>query len=162
MPKDSARSLALAEDRCRFRSLGANVSKFRARTGAIVRYEPLRPKSVYTMAFAHPRPADLSRSRSPQDDAHDVSSKRQRTRSRSPDHHRRRHHHHAHHHSKKADVSSPVVLPFSARSLSKHDLEVFRGLFALYLDIQKGLVLDELEGGEEEIRGRWKSFVKKW
>jgi len=33
-------------------------------------------------------------------------------------------------------------------------------MFALYLDIQKQLVLDELD--EHEVKGRWKSFVGKW
>jgi hypothetical protein len=33
-------------------------------------------------------------------------------------------------------------------------------MFTLYLDIQKGKVLDELE--ETEVRGRWKSFLGKW
>jgi hypothetical protein len=33
-------------------------------------------------------------------------------------------------------------------------------MFALYLDIQKGMVLDELD--EHEVRGRWKSFLGKW
>jgi hypothetical protein len=33
-------------------------------------------------------------------------------------------------------------------------------MFALYLDIQKHLDIDELE--ETEVKGRWKSFTKKW
>jgi len=33
-------------------------------------------------------------------------------------------------------------------------------MFALYLDIQKRLEMDEL--AEEEVRGRWKSFINKW
>ncbi|TKA77364.1 hypothetical protein B0A49_01503 [Cryomyces minteri] len=33
-------------------------------------------------------------------------------------------------------------------------------MFALYLDIQKQKVLDDLS--EEEVKGRWKSFVGKW
>lgn len=33
-------------------------------------------------------------------------------------------------------------------------------MFALYLDIQKQLVLEELP--EMEVKGRWKSFVGKW
>jgi hypothetical protein len=33
-------------------------------------------------------------------------------------------------------------------------------MFALYLDIQKGKVLEEL--GESENKGRWKSFLGKW
>jgi hypothetical protein len=33
-------------------------------------------------------------------------------------------------------------------------------MFALYLDIQKQKVLDDL--GEVEAKGRWKSFMGKW
>lgn len=33
-------------------------------------------------------------------------------------------------------------------------------MFGLYLDIQKKLVLEELS--EDEVKGRWKSFVGKW
>jgi hypothetical protein len=33
-------------------------------------------------------------------------------------------------------------------------------MFAMYLDIQKGKWIDDM--GEEEIKGRWKSFVRKW
>jgi hypothetical protein len=33
-------------------------------------------------------------------------------------------------------------------------------MFAMYLDIHKGLILETL--GEAEIQGRWKSFVGRW
>ena len=33
-------------------------------------------------------------------------------------------------------------------------------MFALYLDIQKQIDIEELEEGE--VKGRWKSFVNKW
>jgi len=33
-------------------------------------------------------------------------------------------------------------------------------MFALYLDIQKQLDIDTLT--ENEVKGRWKSFVGKW
>lgn len=33
-------------------------------------------------------------------------------------------------------------------------------MFELYLDIQKQKVLDELS--DDEVKGRWKSFVGKW
>jgi hypothetical protein len=33
-------------------------------------------------------------------------------------------------------------------------------MFALYLDIQKQKYIDDLD--EDEVRGRWKSFVGKW
>lgn len=33
-------------------------------------------------------------------------------------------------------------------------------MFELYLDIQKQKVLEEVP--EEEVKGRWKSFIGKW
>lgn len=33
-------------------------------------------------------------------------------------------------------------------------------MFGLYLDIQKQLILEEL--ADDEVKGRWKSFVGKW
>jgi hypothetical protein len=39
-------------------------------------------------------------------------------------------------------------------------MDALRPLFALYLDVQKQLDLDELD--EREYKGRWKSFVGKW
>jgi len=33
-------------------------------------------------------------------------------------------------------------------------------MFVLYMDIQKGKVLEEMD--ETEIKGRWKSFLGKW
>ena len=44
--------------------------------------------------------------------------------------------------------------------MHKRDLEAYRPLFAEYLDIQKGRDIDEL--GEDEVKGRWKSFLGKW
>jgi hypothetical protein len=52
------------------------------------------------------------------------------------------------------------VLPFRAQPLSKHDLNTYKKLFALYLDVQKELCLEELD--EKEVKGRWKSFLGKW
>lgn len=106
-----------------------------------------------------------SRSRSP----HRQSSSNHIHRSRSNDHERqhRRHHHHAHHSSHKRKRLSPdalppkpIVLPLRAAPLSKHDLDRYRFVFASYLDIQKQLEIGELS--EEEVRGRWKSFLGKW
>jgi len=51
-------------------------------------------------------------------------------------------------------------LPYKARQLTKRDYEAFKPMFGLYLDIQKGKVLEELEEGE--VKGRWKSFLGKW
>ncbi|KAF2453302.1 hypothetical protein BDY21DRAFT_356286 [Lineolata rhizophorae] len=105
------------------------------------------------------RPRSLSRSRSPRrgSDHHDS--------------HRRRSYHRDHNRSsaQKPRRSSPppsrrfepASLPCDAPVLSrKHDLERFRPVFALYLDIQKQLYIEELS--ERELKGRWKSFAEKW
>ncbi|RMX88105.1 hypothetical protein D0867_15580, partial [Hortaea werneckii] len=96
------------------------------------------------------------RSRSPREHNRDQNVNRQR--SRSP--HRRHHHHHHHHHHRPKQPSPHTVLPFHARPLHKRDLTTHRALFAEYLDLQKRLDIDAL--GEDEARGRWKSFVGKW
>ncbi|KAG0649592.1 hypothetical protein D0Z07_3627 [Hyphodiscus hymeniophilus] len=100
-----------------------------------------------------------------------ASSHHKRSRSRSPrrrdssrlDSYRTRSPPHRHHQKRKhnhTDNIAPAVLPFHSRELTKRDYEAFKPMFALYLDIQKGKQLDELE--EHEIRGRWKSFLGKW
>nr|KMM72890.1 hypothetical protein CPAG_09180 [Coccidioides posadasii RMSCC 3488] len=61
--------------------------------------------------------------------------------------------------SSHADSARPS-LPFSAMSLSKRDLAHYEPMFAMYLDIQKGIDLAELS--ERETKGRWKSFIGKW
>ncbi|TPR09960.1 Fork head domain family protein [Aspergillus niger] len=33
-------------------------------------------------------------------------------------------------------------------------------MFDMYLDIQKGIIMDDL--AEDEVKGRWKSFMRKW
>ncbi|KAL2008067.1 hypothetical protein VTN00DRAFT_8049 [Thermoascus crustaceus] len=109
-------------------------------------------------------------------DSRSRSRSRSCSRSRSPESKRRRHHHH-HHHRHRHDrdrhderrprsetpaavSAAPPVLPFNAPQLSKHDLAHYEPMFAMYLDIQKGLTLEDLS--EEEVKGRWKSFVKRW
>lgn len=81
----------------------------------------------------------------------------------------RSHHRHAHAHARDSDrrrkelspvSAAPTVLPYNARQLSKHDLSRLEPMFAMYLDIQKGLSLGDLS--ERELKGRWKSFVKRW
>jgi hypothetical protein len=93
------------------------------------------------------------RSRSPRDDHRhrDVKSNR----SRSP----RRHHHHGHHHHK-VEAPKPVRLPFNQRELHRRHLERYTNLFADYLDLQKGHDIADLT--EDEVKGRWKSFMGKW
>jgi hypothetical protein len=53
-----------------------------------------------------------------------------------------------------------VILPCQARELSRRDLEAYEPMFAMYLDIQKGIFLEELK--KDEVKGRWKSFIGKW
>lgn len=79
-----------------------------------------------------------------------------RTRSHSPIDRSRSHKHHFHHSSK----ATTKPLPLLANPLSKHELSTHRPLFALYLDIQKQIDIEDL--AEDEIKGRWKSFLKKW
>ncbi|THV48182.1 hypothetical protein BGAL_0263g00120 [Botrytis galanthina] len=90
--------------------------------------------------------------------------RRRDSRSRSP----RRHHSHSHrrrsphgdnHRSKRPTEAAPE-LPYNCRPITKNDYETFKPMFASYLDIQKGIFLDEL--GETEVKGRWKSFLGKW
>jgi hypothetical protein len=78
-----------------------------------------------------------------------------RNRSRSP----RRHHHHGHHHHK-SEAPKPVRLPFNQRELHRRHLERYTNLFADYLDLQKGHDIADLT--EDEVKGRWKSFLGKW
>lgn len=90
--------------------------------------------------------------------------RRRDSRSRSPvnDHSR-----HARHSSQahRKDVryrarASADSLPYGARQLTKHDLDFHRPMFALYLDIQKRRDIEELP--DDEVKGRWKSFLNKW
>ncbi len=85
-------------------------------------------------------------------------------RSRSPtdrSHHKRQHSPYAHHHtSKRPKPPVPLHLPFHASPLGKGHYSHYKPMFGLYLDIQKQKVLEELP--EDEVKGRWKSFVGKW
>ncbi|KAK4542166.1 hypothetical protein LTR36_007013 [Oleoguttula mirabilis] len=56
--------------------------------------------------------------------------------------------------------TTKVRLPLHAHHLHKQDFDSYRAVFADYLDIQKQLDLDELS--EDEVKGRWKSFLGKW
>lgn len=101
-----------------------------------------------------------SRSRSPRrsSQSHHERHRSSRDRSRSP---LRYNHHRSRHKRTNSTISTaPVKLPFSASSLSRHDLAKFRPIFALYLDIQKNLLIEDLT--VDEVKGRWKSFIGKW
>ena len=78
-------------------------------------------------------------------------------RSRSPNRDR---HHRSHRRRNKSPRGQLDQLPLGARPLSKHDLDSYRGLLGLYLDLQKQLDIDELS--IDEVKGRWKSFYGKW
>lgn len=82
-----------------------------------------------------------------------------RSRSRSP---ARREFRDAHRSSKRHDEErrAPRKLAYSARELTKYDLNHYKPMFALYLDIQKRIDIEDLS--EDEVRGRWKSFINKW
>ena len=98
---------------------------------------------------------------SPRKDEHRASG-RPRSRSRSRSHHREGHHKRRRQDDEARDRrhEPAPVLPFNARTLSKRDLEPFRALFAMYLDVQKQILIEDLD--EHELRGRWKSFINKW
>lgn len=77
-------------------------------------------------------------------------------RERSPHTHHRKRKHSSH----TKPEGEEIVLPDNARKLVKSDLASFRPLLGLYLDIQKGKDIEDME--EDEVKGRWKSFLGKW
>ncbi|KIW93921.1 uncharacterized protein Z519_05236 [Cladophialophora bantiana CBS 173.52] len=95
------------------------------------------------------RPRSHSRSRSPYRHDRRPSHDSHRSRSHKPHDQRTKH-----------SLAPRKPLPYGARELSRHDLPAYRPLFALYLDIQKQLNLENLD--DAEVKGRWKSFVQKW
>ena len=58
------------------------------------------------------------------------------------------------------DSSLPVLLPENAPYISKHDYQTHRPIFALYLEVQKQLDINDIT--DREMKGRWKRFVGKW
>ncbi|KAL8773814.1 MAG: hypothetical protein Q9194_004210 [Teloschistes cf. exilis] len=104
----------------------------------------------YNMS-SHGYRSSRKRSHSPSVDQASPSRRHRRRRSASP----RSHPHHAH-----APPQSSVILPLEARPLRKRDLESYLPMFGLYLDIQKQLILEEME--EKEVKGRWKRFIDRW
>lgn len=72
-------------------------------------------------------------------------------------------HRHDRHRRRRSHRTLPepaAQLPYSARPLSKSELDVFRPLLARYLDVQKSKDMADMD--EREVKGRWKSFVAKW
>ena len=82
--------------------------------------------------------------------------RRREQRSRSPT----RRHDRTHRDRKTSPNRNPTKLPFGAQALSKHDLARYRATFALYLDVQKHIFIEDLDS--DEVKGRWKSFLGKW
>ena len=92
------------------------------------------------------------RSRSPRHHKHRVRSRDEdpgRTRQKRP-----------RHDLTHSSMEPSLPLPFGAKALSKHDFAASQSLFEYYLEIQKGLIIGNLDEGE--VRGRWKSFIGKW
>ncbi|KAF2715912.1 hypothetical protein K431DRAFT_236602 [Polychaeton citri CBS 116435] len=102
----------------------------------------------------HHNPESSKRSRpySPQRDSQSSHGVKRR-KSRPPDSRRVSPHYGDHH-------ASHAGLPYGVPHLNKHDLKQYRNLFAEYLDVQKGLNIKEIR--DHEVKGRWKSFLKKW
>ncbi|KAJ5104030.1 hypothetical protein N7532_004559 [Penicillium argentinense] len=101
------------------------------------------------------RHRDRSRSRSPhRSDKHRSEHRHRHDKDRGHDRDRERHD------RRVKKPSAPVVLPYQARELGRRDLEIYEPMFAMYLDIQKGKFIEDLD--EDEVKGRWKSFTGKW
>ncbi len=80
---------------------------------------------------------------------HRESARTRDSRSQSPHRHHESSHrtrspHRHHHRRKRSPQDAPKVLPFNSRQLTKRDFEAFKPMFALYLDIQKGKILEEM------------------
>ncbi|ORY62671.1 uncharacterized protein BCR38DRAFT_325761, partial [Pseudomassariella vexata] len=95
------------------------------------------------------------------------TSERERDSKRNRSSSSTRYHAHQHHHRRRRRSSSHThgtfyadQLPYSSRPLAKSDFEIFRSLFATYLEVQKNKYIGDMD--EREVRGRWKSFVNKW
>ncbi|KAK0935117.1 hypothetical protein LTR48_007140 [Friedmanniomyces endolithicus] len=113
--------------------------------------------------FSRPQTHDHSRkrSRSPREpSSRSKDAKRHRSRSPHRHTHHSHHHSHSHHHNTNPPAPKPAHLPFRAPRLHKHDLPPYTPLLASYLDIQKSISIADLS--EDEVKGRWKSFLGKW
>ncbi|KAL2369118.1 hypothetical protein BDBG_06367 [Blastomyces gilchristii SLH14081] len=121
---------------------------YRSRSRSLSRSRP-----VYS---SHSPPPQHSRRRD-HHRRHRRASDDRDARSRSPE---RRNRKHSRREQERRAVAAPVTLPFDARPLSKHDLQLLEPMFALYLDIQKNIDITDLD--KREVKGRWKSFMGKW
>lgn len=137
-----------------------------------VPYHPLRtPHSFQGSNHLRENVSDMdSHAKTSDTDArrrrHDKHTRHRDTRSLSPrrdDQPSKRHSRSKGDHLRKSERTQPsesVALPFGTKSLSKDDMMRYKPLFGMYLDIQKGIELEDLD--ERESKGRWKSFVGKW
>ncbi|EGE06160.1 hypothetical protein TEQG_05056 [Trichophyton equinum CBS 127.97] len=89
-----------------------------------------------------------ARSRSPiRDDSYDGGRRYRRSRQEGTRSHRRQ----------RSSEGPAAALPLGAAPLSKRDLSRYKTMFGTYLDIQKGIFIEDLD--DRELKGRWKSFV---
>ncbi|OJD26182.1 hypothetical protein ACJ73_02442 [Blastomyces percursus] len=121
---------------------------YRSRSRSLSRSQPV--STSHSPSPQHSRRRDQHR-------RHHRASDDRNARSRSPE---RENWEHSRREQERRAVAAPVTLPFDARPLSKHDLQLLEPMFALYLDIQKNIDIADL--GEREVKGRWKSFMGKW
>lgn len=121
-----------------------------------------QPRILFATQQAFLRTIMADRQRSPRESIRARDSRSRSPRRHHESSHRKRSPHTRHHHRRKhpAAEDAPKILPFGSRQLTKRDYDTFRPMFALYLDIQKGKSLEEMD--ETEARGRWKSFFGKW
>ncbi|GBF60717.1 hypothetical protein TMEN_3172 [Trichophyton mentagrophytes] len=92
-----------------------------------------------------------ARSRSPiREDSYDGGRRYRRSRQEGTRSHRRQ----------RSYEGPAAALPLGAAPLSKRDLSRYKTMFGTYLDIQKGIFIEDLD--DRELKGRWKSFVGKW
>ncbi|KAI9717260.1 MAG: hypothetical protein M1812_004787 [Candelaria pacifica] len=117
------------------------MSNYRRNQSSKYDYNDAPPDTSHSYRHHRSRhPSDSRRSHSPHESKHlhDSIPHQKRRRSRSPE---------------------SVRLPFGSRHLSKDGFKDHRPIFALYLDIQKKIVLEDID--DIEVRGRWKSFIGK-
>lgn len=88
----------------------------------------------------------------PHSSTHSISGRNSCLKSHHEDHLRRK--------RKRNQAQLPPTLPYDSHPLVKDDFKEYKYTFALYLEIQKNKVLEDLD--EKEMKGRWKSFMHKW
>ena len=129
----------------------------------------VRPRSRSASPLVHPGKSTSGQQNVARSDSHSPPSRHQdihpTQKDHDPRHHHRQHHRSHHHHRERTKArhppqGAPIILPYNNAPLSKQALPQCRSLFALYLDVQKQRLIEDVP--EDEVRGRWKSFVGKW